>query len=79
MKRILVILGFLLITGLLLPFSGDNKLYAVSGCCKERASIKAGWIRNQLDFVNCRSMNQNQDGDNVFDQRGRVWWDTQCR
>ncbi len=77
MKRVLVILGFFLITGLLLPFSGDNKLYAVSGCCKERD--KDRWYPNGLNFRDCETLNQRRDGDNVFDQSGFVWWDTQCR
>ncbi len=78
MKRVLVILAFFLITGLLLPFSGDNKLYAVSGCCKERTSYKARWYKNEKDFKACKSLNQ-KDKDKVFDQLGLVWWDTQCR
>ena len=79
MKRILVILGFFLIVGLLLPFSGDNKIYAVSGCCKERSSYKAKWYQNGRNFGQCKALNQNKDGDNVFDRRGLVWWDSQCR
>jgi hypothetical protein len=79
MKRVLVILAFLLITGLLLPFSGDNKLYAVSGCCKERNSYDAGWRPNGMNFKQCETHNQSRDGDNVFRQRGLVWWDAQCK
>ncbi len=79
MKGILTILGFLLIAALLLSFQGSNKLYAVSGCCKERNSYDAGWRPNGMNFKQCETRNQSCDGDNVFRQRGLVWWDAQCK
>ncbi len=78
MKGILAILGFLLIAALLLSFQGSNKLYAVSGCCKYRTSYKASWERNGKNFKACKSLNK-KDKDNVYDQRGLVWWDSECR
>ena len=79
MKGILAILGFLLIVALLLQFSGNNKIYAVSGCCKERTSSKSKWENIGENFKTCKSLNQRRDGDNVYDQRGFVWWDVRCR
>lgn len=78
MKIIFMIFGFLMIAALLLSFQGSNKLYAVSGCCKERNSYKENWSKNGMSFNACKSLNQ-KDGDNVTEQRGLVWWDTQCR
>lgn len=80
MKRILVILAFLIIAASLpMMIPCDNKIYAVSGCCKERNSYNAEWRQNGLSFKSCESLNQNKDGDNVYDQRGFVWWDARCR
>ena len=79
MKIIFMIFGFLLIAALLLSFQGSNKLYAVSGCCKVRNSFKENWRPNGMSFSACKKENQKKDGDNITEQRGRVWWDTQCR
>ncbi len=79
MKKIVVILGFLMIVALLLSFQGSNKLYAVSGCCKVRDSYKKNWSKNGMSFNACRKENQRKDGDNITNQQGLVWWDTQCR
>ena len=79
MKGILTILAFLIIAASLpMMIPCDNKVYAVSGCCKERSSYKARWYKNGKNFKACKSLNQ-KDKDKVFDQLGLVWWDTQCR
>ncbi len=80
MKRVLVILAFLIIAASLpMMIPCDNKIYAVSGCCKERNSYDAGWRPNGMNFKQCETRNQSRDGDNVFRQRGLVWWDAQCK
>ncbi|MFQ5853641.1 MAG: hypothetical protein ACE5JU_24035 [Candidatus Binatia bacterium] len=79
MKKILLVFGFLLLAAafsLTLPCT--NQLFALSGCCMQRSSYGAQWSPNGLSFMACRQLNQSSDGDNVFDQRGLVWWNVNC-
>jgi len=78
MKKTFLVLGFLLLAvAILVTFPCYNQLFAISGCCKERASYKAGWSNNGATFKQCKDLNR-QDGDDVFQQRGLVWWDVRC-
>lgn len=47
---------------------------ALTGSCKERSSSAAAWTSNGKPFESCQALNQQKDGDNVFDERGLVWW-----
>ena len=50
------------------------------GCCKVRDSSGAQWKvsdRNET-YKQCIQRNEDEDGDNVLDQRGLVWWDKRC-
>jgi hypothetical protein len=49
---------------------------AISGACKQRDSYSGPWRFNNLGFDECKAENQRRDGDNVFDERGLVWWDS---
>jgi len=71
----LVIAAFL---SLALPCGGP--LHAQSGCCKTRSAAAAPWAkRPELNFAACRDLNQQQDqGDNIFEAAGLVWWDEGC-
>jgi len=79
MKKILFVVGlvfFVAVSSLMLPC---NQLFALSGCCKERASVRSGWGKNGESFRTCKSLNRTKDGDDVFDRQGLVWWDVRCR
>ena len=81
MKKILLVLGFLLSTaGVLALLLCDSQLFAATGCCKKRDSLREGW-RTQIDMTleDCKRQNERSDRDNVFDERGLVWWDVRCR
>lgn len=55
-------------------------LLAQSGCCRTRTNLSAPWAKRfDLNFAGCRNLNQQLDrGDNIFEPRGRVWWDQRC-
>ena len=79
MKKVLLVLVFSMIAvafSVVLP--GDNQLFALSGCCKQRASYGAPWYPNGMNFQDCANFNENTDGDDVFNRRGLVWWDVNC-
>jgi len=79
MEKILLVLGFLLFAAAFsMTLPGDNQLFAVSGCCKQRDSYSGNWYGNGKNFEECERLNQEKDRDNVFDQRGLVWWDVGC-
>ncbi len=78
MKKILLILGLLLITAIFVVMYHNN-LLAVSGCCMERYSHSGEWIPNGMDFENCRQINDERDRDNIFDATGYVWWNVSCQ
>jgi hypothetical protein len=80
MRRTLAILSFLvLISAISVGIPCGRSLLAQSGCCKERDSYRSPWRRIPLDFETCRRLNQERDRDNVSEERGFIWWDTQCR
>jgi len=57
---------------------GARPAVALSGCCKERGSYSSPWGRNGAGFEGCEQQNRQKDGDNVYDERGLVWWDARC-
>ncbi len=78
-KRVFLIIGFSLgaaAFSLMLPH--PDPLFAVTGCCKARGSYWALWYKNKMKFTDCDELNQDIDGDNVFDESGQVWWDVVC-
>jgi hypothetical protein len=75
MKEFLLIFGFSLLA-VAIPYY--HQIFAVDGCCKERSSLTSEWRRNGMSFPECEKSNRSKDGDNVFDQRGFVWWDVRC-
>lgn len=73
---------FLLAAALMVMVQTDNKLLAVTGCCMERNTYQEDWRPHpkfKYDFQNCKRLNEQRDRDNVFDQRGLVWWNVKCR
>jgi hypothetical protein len=79
MRKILFVFGLLLLaTTFLVGLPGDNQVYALSGCCKERKSYKAEWRENGMNFSDCKRLNE-RDRDDVFRRSGLVWWDAKCR
>lgn len=73
---------FLLAAALMVMVQTDNKLLAVTGCCMERNTYRENWRPHpqfRYDFPNCKRLNEQRDRDNVFDQRGLVWWNVNCR
>jgi len=67
-----------LATAISVGFPYSNQISAVDGCCKERPSLTSGWSPNGMSFKECENLNRSKDRDNVFDQRGLVWWDVRC-
>ncbi len=79
MKKIPLLIGFLLLAvAIFLTFPCYNRLLAQSGCCKRRDSLTMPWYRVQLSFDQCKQINDQTDRDNVFDERGLVWWASRC-
>ena len=80
MKKILLVLGLLLSTaGVLALLLCDSQLFAATGCCKERNSLRERWKQTDMTLEDCKRQNERSDRDNVFDERGLVWWDVRCR
>jgi hypothetical protein len=81
MKKLLLVIAFLLVAvATLVTFPCYNRLFAVDGCCKRRASLTSEWGRmSGASFTDCENLNRKEDNDNVLDRRGLVWWDVQCR
>jgi hypothetical protein len=79
MEKFLLTVGLLpLAIGILASVSYKSQIFAAEGCCKERPSLASAWRPNGMSFRECENLNR-KDGDNVFDQRGLVWWDVRCR
>ncbi len=56
-----------------------NEALAISGCCKERKNVDSAWKKNGMSLKNCQSSNKDKDnGDNIFQSKGRVWWHIGC-
>ncbi|MGE5304428.1 MAG: hypothetical protein ACM3TN_14040 [Alphaproteobacteria bacterium] len=79
MKKIFFLIGFLLLAvAMFLIIPCHNRLFAVSGCCKERNSPTGAWSKSGKDYEACRRYNQQRDNDDVSKPTGFVWWDFQC-
>lgn len=79
MKRIIMLLlTTLSLFFLFLYLSFDNASFAQQGCCKVRKSRSGRWYIKDYSFEQCRQLNDERDGDDVFYDRGRVWWDERC-
>lgn len=49
------------------------------GCCMQRATPQSPWYPNGMDFNQCRSVNQYQDGnDDLYQAYGLIWWNVNC-
>jgi hypothetical protein len=72
MRRTVLVLLVMVAAG---ERSGSD-VAAISGSCKERDSYSSPWRGNGRSFEDCKAYNQRRDGDNVFDERGLVWWDS---
>jgi hypothetical protein len=59
-------------------FSHNYHFAQQPGCCKQRSSTRERWYRNELNFWNCNELNRHLDGDDVYEEKGRVWWDRNC-
>jgi hypothetical protein len=80
MKRLPILLTLLLplvnFSFTMMP-DADSAL-AQSGCCKRRASLRDPWSRTGDSFDGCKRLNDQIDKDNVLDERGLIWWDSNC-
>ena len=55
-----------------------NQVLAISGCCKERASLNRAWRKlSGVSIAECKEKN-GKERDNVFDKSGLIWWDVKC-
>ena len=52
---------------------------AQAGCCMFRQDAGSPWVQTRANFDQCRAQNDARDrGDNIFEQRGSIWWNTRC-
>lgn len=72
--RLCLLLAVLSYLGVL----SEVRVSAVSGACKERDSYSAAWRRNGVTLEQCRAYNERKDGDDMFAERGLVWWDVRA-
>ena len=86
MKKIFVIFALIIsVAALSQILTRDIKVFAQypappSGCCKQRDWLAAAWRETDLGFRECESLNDNRDNlDNIFQEKGYVWWDQNCR
>jgi hypothetical protein len=80
MKKALSLAGLVLVLVVLaLSMLPPSPLSAQAGCCKTRRVRTDPWRKApDLTFERCRQLNEEQDGDDLFADNGRVWWDRQC-
>lgn len=79
MKKTLLLAGLVLVV-LALSMLPPTPLSAQAGCCKTRKDTDEPWKKDMdSTFEKCRQANEQQDGDDLFAETGRVWWDRQCR
>ena len=55
---------------------GGKETFALSGCCKVKNSAGQWQVRDD-SLKSCRKRNQSE-GDNIFEPKGKVWWDVNC-
>lgn len=80
MKKWIAALAVLPVAGLLwIATPCGNEALAISGCCKERKDDGYAWKKNGQSFEKCQKLNKIKDKiDNIFQSKGRVWWDVGC-
>ena len=79
MKKLILVFVLVLGAGLFgAPPLMDKEALAIAGCCKERATTNHAWRKSNLSFKRCKDRNAARDGDKVFNQSGKVWWDVRC-
>jgi hypothetical protein len=82
MKRFAITLGLiLLLTPVTLLLTYDNFSFAKTkqpGCCMYRKSRDGEWYRKNLNFDQCMLLNNDSDGDDIYQPTGRVWWNRNC-
>ncbi len=81
MNKLLLPMVGLLCSGVVwLTLHTSEPAMAISGCCKQRASIDDPWSDLGKSFDRCELMNEEEDGgdDDIFKAKGKVWWDIAC-
>jgi hypothetical protein len=80
MKKWIPALAVLPVAGILwIAAPCGNEALAISGCCKERKDDGYAWKKNGQSFAKCQASNKEKDeGDNIMQRKGRVWWDVGC-
>ena len=76
MKTLLIGIGAILLSGVIWAAIPNGQDLAVSGCCKQKIGDK--WRRIDADFEQCKTLNEQNDGDNVFEPSKTYWWDVGC-
>jgi hypothetical protein len=77
-RKMILLLTILSVFFLFISLSFENTSFAQQGCCKIRQSRSGSWYRINAGFDECRNLNQNKDGDDLYQPLGRVWWDQHC-
>jgi len=81
MKKIsLTLAGLICAVVVLANIPSSESVYAISGCCMERASSTGQWNDLGKSFEQCEIANTEEDGeeDDIFEASGKVWWDLAC-
>jgi hypothetical protein len=76
LHRLIVLAGFCVLAVTTLAALQSAPANALAGCCKMKND--GLWTITDLSVDDCKSQNQELDGDNVLKQAGRVWWDISC-
>ena len=45
---------------------------------ERNSKSSSNWYENGLSFKKCRSLNQERDGDDLYQRRGFIYWDENC-
>lgn len=75
LKTVIVLIAFTLITAM------TEIAQAQVGCCMKRQTPDSStpWVQVGTDFRECQRLNNDEDdNDNVFEQKGRIWWSLKC-
>jgi len=84
MKRVVLVIVGLALSIVLSPAiipTGSKVLGDPAGCCKQRQADNPAspWYRNRANFAACQQLNRTLDNnDDIFQQKGRIWWDQAC-
>ena len=77
-KLVLIIGGVVAITLFSATLPCGNQVFAISGCCMERQTLKSRWIKNKMNIRECKKRNR-PDRDNIFNKAGLIWWNQKCK